>query len=166
MAYGVAVARGRMMLPGWAPNLHPLVIHFPIVFLLTALAADGMHVLSWGPDWFRPMATSLYAVGGAGAALAYWTGTRAAATVFVPGMAHPLIEDHRVWALGTTIFVAGLALAHVATRLTGRDGPRHVRLALVLAGLLGAILVQQTAERGARLVFEQGVGVVTAPPTR
>ena len=43
---------------------------------------------------------------------------------------------------------------------------RHVRIGLALAGFVVLLLVQQTAERGARLVYEQGVGVIGAPGSR
>jgi len=40
---------------------------------------------------------------------------------------------------------------------------RGVRVLLVALGIGVAIMIQQTAERGARLVYEQGVGVIPGP---
>lgn len=154
------------MLPDWAPNLHPVVIHFPIVLVLAAVAADWMDLLLRRTQWLGPMAASLYVAGAAGAGVAYWTGTRAAATVYVPGMANPMIENHEEWALATLIFVGLLALARLLTSLRGATASGRLRWTLALAGLLAAVLIQQTGERGARLVYEQGVGVVAPPRTR
>jgi uncharacterized membrane protein len=37
---------------------------------------------------------------------------------------------------------------------------RRYHVVFVVFGIVGAVLVQQTAERGARLVYEHGVGVI------
>ena len=39
------------LIPSWAPNLHPLVIHFPLVLLITAAAIDLMDTLFERPAW-------------------------------------------------------------------------------------------------------------------
>ena len=83
------------LVPGWAPNLHPLIIHFPIALLFAAAMVDLVDALFERPAWLGVGATSLYLVGAAAAVVAYLTGRQAAATVFVPGMAHPIVEDHR-----------------------------------------------------------------------
>ena len=154
------------MIPSWAPNVHPMMVHFPIALLITAVAADLVDVVFRRPNWLAPMATFLYVAGAVSAGVAYWTGFRAAAAVFVPGMAHPMIDDHRMWALATVAAAGILALSRVTIYLTGHNRIKGVRLGLAVAGLAVLVLVQQTAERGARLVYEQGVGVVPAPGER
>ena len=75
-------------------------------------------------------------------------------------MAHGLVDDHESWALATMIclvVVAALRLGIRFTRCANTPGTRMLFLALGLAVL---VVVQQTAERGARLVYEQGVGVI------
>ena len=149
------------MIPTWAPNIHPMLVHFPIVLLVAAVVTDLLALMLEKQTWLRPMAASLYVVGALTAGAAYATGLRAAAEVFVPGMAHPIVADHRTWALATTTGAGAMAAARLALYRTSRK--RHVRFGLVLAGLVLVLLVQQTAERGARLVYEQGVGVIAAP---
>jgi len=148
------------MLPSWAPNAHPLVIHFPIVLVIAAVAADVVDLALDRPVWLRTAATTLYVAGALSAIAAYWTGAQAAATVLIPGMAPPLIEDHRVWALSTVAFLLVLSMGRLGATVLGLTRARGLRAGLAAAGLVAALLVQQTAERGARLVYEQGVGVI------
>ena len=91
------------------------------------------------------------------------SGRRAAATVFVPGMAHPIVEDHRAWAWLTMWYVGIVAAARLSALLAGFPRARAHRVLLLTAALIGVLFLQQTAERGARLVYEYGVGVIAAP---
>lgn len=154
------------LVPNWAPNLHPLVIHFPIVLLITAAAIDLVDVVFERPAWLGTAAASLYVVGAAATVAAYVTGTQAGSTVFIPGMAHPAVEDHRSWALVTAWYFAVSVVIRVAARRAGFPRTRPHRLLLLTIGLIGVLFLQQTAERGARLVYEHGVGVIAAPGSR
>ena len=149
------------MIPTWAPNIHPMLVHFPIVLLVAAVGTDLLALFLKRQTWLRPMATSLYVTGAVAAGVAYATGLQAAAEVFVPGMAHPIVAEHRTWALAATVGAGAMAATRLALQRTSRK--THVHIGLVLAGLVLLLLVQQTAERGARLVYEQGVGVIAAP---
>jgi len=154
------------LLPSWAPGLHPLVIHFPIVLLITAAAVDVVDALFERPAWLNAAATSLYVAGAAASVTAYLTGVQAASTVFVPGMAHPVVADHRHWALVTASYFAATTVIRLALWHAGFPRVRSHRVWLATAGLIGVLLLQQTAERGARLVYEHGVGVIAAPGSR
>jgi uncharacterized membrane protein len=140
-----------------------LVIHFPIGLLVAAVAIDVVDALFKRPAWLGAAATSLYVVGAATTILAYFTGVQAGSTVFVPGMAHPLIDDHGRWAVVTVWFFAAVAVLRVAVWRVGVPRRRLYRALLLITGLTGILLLQQTAERGARLVYEHGVGVIAAP---
>jgi len=110
--------------------------------------------------------TTLYVTGALSLIVAYLTGLQAASTVLVPGMAYPVITAHRQWALVTMthcIVVATLRLL-VLRGANGRG--RRRRIALLGIGLVSVVLIQQTAERGARLVYEYGTGIVGAPAPR
>jgi uncharacterized membrane protein len=154
------------LVPGWAPNLHPLIIHFPIALLIAAAMVDLVDALFERPAWLGSGAASLYVAGAAAAVVAYVTGRQAAATVFVPGMAHPIVEDHRAWALLTVWYVGIVAAARLSALLAGFPRARAHRVLLLTAALIGVLFLQQTAERGARLVYEHGVGVIAAPGSR
>ena len=154
------------LVPSWAPNLHPLVVHFPIVLLITAVAIDLVDTVFERPAWLGAAATSLYVAGAAATVAAYYTGAQAGSTVFIPGMAHPVVNDHRTWALVTAWYFCIGAVLRLATRRAGLSRARAHRGLLLIAGLLGVFFLQQTADRGARLVYEYGVGVVAAPEPR
>ena len=59
------------LVPNWAPDLHPLVIHFPIVLPITAVALDLVDAVFERPAWLGAAATNLSAAGAAAAADAY-----------------------------------------------------------------------------------------------
>lgn len=153
------------LVPSWAPNVHPMIIHFPIVLAFLALLIDAVQAARprSGLGGFGSLA---FVLGAVAAGVAYLTGHEAAETVLVPGMAHGLVNDHLRWALGTTSCFVVLAAFRVAGHVLRLDKRRGWALACVASSLLVAILVEQTAERGARLVFEQGIGVEAGPADR
>ena len=142
-----------------------MLVHFPIALLFTSVLLD---LLAYSlPGRARVMVRDVGAVlgvMGAFAALAtYLTGRAAAQTVFVPGMAHPLVQAHWQWAFWTLWYFAGLAVVRVTLLVTGRAiGPRATA-ALAVTGLIGLGLLFETADRGAELVYRQGVGVAVNP---
>ena len=78
--------------PGWAPNIHPLLVHFPIGLLCAAAAVDVVGWLFRRNRLLRQAATVLYVLGTGGAIAAYVTGRAASQTIWLPGMAqavHP-----------------------------------------------------------------------------
>jgi uncharacterized membrane protein len=148
------------LIPSWAPNLHPLVIHFPIVLVMTAAVVDLVDVAFERSPWLKAATTTLYVTGALSLIVAYLTGLQAAATVLIPGMAHPVLAEHRQWALVTMGYcIAIAALRLLVLRGDGGDNRRR-RLALLAIGLVSVVLIQQTAERGARLVYEYGTGII------
>jgi len=151
------------LIPSWAPNVHPMIVHFPIVLVILAVAADLVHLVRPRMKGLGAAATSLYLLGALSAVAAYLSGRQAAGAVFTPGMAHGLVGDHGSWAFATTVCLILVAVLRLGGRLTRLGDTRAARLLFVALGLAIAVLVQQTAERGARLVYEHGVGVIPGP---
>jgi uncharacterized membrane protein len=149
------------LVPDWAPNIHPLLVHFPIALLITAV---GLDVAGWVRRRNRPLrqaATLLYVLGTGAAVAAYFTGRAASQAIWLPGMAHAVVKEHWDWAFRTVWFfaiVTGLRL--VLLRPTRRDPGHVIVAALALAGLLGIGLLLETGDRGGRLVYRHGVGTV------
>jgi uncharacterized membrane protein len=155
----------RLLLPPWAPNLHPLLVHFPIALLFTGAGIDALALLLpvRARAFLREVSTALYVLGAVAALAAYLTGRAASQTVLVPGMAQPLVTAHWNWALWTVSYFGGLAAVRLALLTRSRLGGGTVA-ALAVASLVGLGLLYGTAERGARLVYEHGVGVGVLPP--
>ena len=139
------------LVPSWAPNLHPLIIHFPIALIIAAAFADLVDALFGRPKWLTSAATALFAFGAAGAVVACLSGQQALETVLMPGMAHPIVEAHRTWAFATTFYFCVLTVIRVGNRISHASAA-SLSLVLLLASLVGVAGLQQTAERGGRLV--------------
>ena len=168
-------------LPEWAPNAHPLLVHFPIALLTTGVFFDLLgFALSQQMVW-RHSGTALYVIGTALMGATYITGREAAATVFTPGLAHGLVNEHWTWATFTlgyfTILTLGRLATHGATIMRSRSTtashttldtitnvfswrPAIIQILFFVAGIGGLWLVMETADRGGQLVYEYGVGVI------
>lgn len=146
------------MTPDWAPNIHPMIVHFPIALLVAGLVVDLLSLILSRRPAVREAATWLYCAGAATAIGAYLTGENAADSMLLPAEVAPLVDIHDDWAFRTTTFFALLAVARVAL-------PYFVTLkapvwwgAFVLA-LAGLGMLFETAEHGGQLVFQHGLGV-------
>jgi len=150
------------LLPDWAPNVHPLIIHFPIVLLLIAVVADLSALLFKKADWLRKSAVSLYVLSALGAIVTYFTGKQAADIVTFPPPSYPVISKHADLALYTTLFFSIYALIRLFLFWKKWDTKRWTTGLLFLIAAGGYILVQQTAEQGGMLVYKYGVGTAAA----
>ena len=146
------------LVPSWAPNLHPLIVHFPIALLVAAVAVDLAAVLEPRRQPVRNVATWLYVAGAIAAVAAYFTGHLAARTGAWPPDAATLVDAHRNWAFGATWLFAFFASLRLAMSYILRTGPA-LRLGAFAVALIGLGALVQTALEGTRLVFEQGLGV-------
>ena len=153
-------------LPAWAPNLHPLLVHFPIAWWIAAVIGDLVALAFPRAKWADTAATFLYPAGAAAAVVTYLTGRRAAASVLVPGMAYPLVQQHWNWALATTISFAAIAVVRMWVKRQQPNPRGSLRVALVVVACAALLSLVQTGERGARLVFERGVGVAIPSGSR
>ena len=149
-----------ILVPDWAPNIHPLLVHFPIALLCAAVAVD---VAGWAFRRNRPLrqvATLLYVVGTGGAIAAYVTGRAASQTVWLPGMAQAVLRQHWDWAWRTVWFFLIVTVGRlVLLRPTKREPAVALVVALALVGLVGIGLLLATGDRGGRLVYQHGVGI-------
>ena len=146
------------LVPAWAPNLHPLVVHFPIALLLAAGAVDLADLLARGRAQLRDTATWLYIAGAGTAVVAYFTGIEAAKMAPLSPEGAALAAAHADWAFRTTWLFAFFASVRLATSYALRPGPLLLGGALVVA-LVGLAALVETVRHGSRLVSEHGVGV-------
>ena len=138
------------------PNLHPIIVHFPIVLLPLALAID---VIGW-----------LFGSAGLWAAgrRMLWLGTLSAIAAAVSGLTgaddvHPYVSDaaeqlmdiHMDLQLGTV----GAALGLSVWRLIAVPFPGRGRLAYFLLNAAMVLNLLVAADYGAQMVFLHGVAV-------
>jgi len=146
-------------IPDWAPNIHPLVVHFPIALLYAAIAVDLVGCACWCNKPLRQAATLLYGLGAVGAIAAYLTGHAASQTVWLPGMAEPVLKEHWDWAWRTVWFFPIVTVVRLVLLRPGRREPAvALVVALALVGLVGIALLLETGDRGGRLVYQYRVG--------
>ena len=144
-----------------------MFVHFPIALLFTSVLLDLIAYSLPGRArvLLRNMGSVLGVIGAFAALATYLTGRAAAQTVLIPGMAHALVNAHWEWAFWTLWYFAGLAVVRVVMLLTGRASSPRASAALAITGLIGLGLLFETADRGAELVYGQGVGVGVIPNT-
>src|SRR5471030_1806860 len=141
------------IVPDWAPNAHPLVVHFPIALLSAAAIVDLVAWVRRRNVSLRNGATLLYVLGTVGAIAAYLTGRAASQTIWLPGMAQAVIGEHWSWAFRTVWFFGILTVARlVFLRPFGRVHGHALVAAFALVGLVGLFLLIETGDRGGRLV--------------
>ena len=154
-----------MALASWAPNPHALIVHLPIGLLVTAVVADLVAIARRDPSTVVRLSTGLYIAGTVTLAAAFLTGRSAATEVFAPGMAQAIVSSHWDWALWCVWYFGLLTASRVGLGLAAEPPRRASTMALAAAGLAGLALLTNTAELGARLVYQYGVGVA-APVAR
>ena len=79
--------------------------------------------------------------------------------VQTPGMAYPIILEHWNWALVTVIGFWAVTAVRLAVNLKHPQPPRWARIALAAIALVALVSLFETGDRGARLVYQYGVGV-------
>jgi len=135
-------------------SLHPLVVHFPIALLLTAVALDTLALVLRRPSLHRVALWNL-CLGTAGAAVAVLTGLQAEEVAKHSFEIWQIMQLHK--RLGITTLILGVMVA--GFRLGNRDllTPR-ARALTVAAMLLMASTLSVGAYLGGRMVYEFGVG--------
>jgi uncharacterized membrane protein len=155
------------LIPEWAPNIHPMIVHFPIALILTAIGADLLSLAIRRWDWLRPATVALYLVGGASAVFTYFTGTWAADSVSVAAEAQSVLTEHSNLGWWTMWFFGVYALVRLGAHLWPRTrGRTWVQAALLVVALGGSYLLYQTGDHGAMMVYRYGVGVQRSEPKR
>lgn len=149
------------ILPEWAPNLHPIVIHFPIALLAVAVLLDLIRLAKREHASLNLTVQILYGLGTLGLIFAFLSGRQATETVEVAGQAFTVLASHENWALATMIFFIVFFGLRFAAYWYQLNTNKSISVASVVLGLIGMGLVTITADRGGELVFGHGVGVAT-----
>ncbi len=155
-------------LSGWTslPNLHPLLVHFPVALLPAALLLDAIGLARRRDDGMDGAAALLYVLAALGTGAAYLAGESAAdGLVDVPARAELALSAHSdaallalravLVAVALRVSLAVLGRTRTASAALLRTG-RGICLLLVLAA---TGLVWRAADRGGALVYRHGLAV-------
>lgn len=149
------------------PVLHPVLVHFPIAFLLLA-ALTALAWLGRGTRFWRDVTLILLAAGFIGGIGAYVTGDAAEERAEAKPQVRQLSAQHESAAL-LTLMASGLALFVLAAyqgasrrllRGSDKDLPM-VRVVVAVLAVASAVLVARTGHLGGLMVW--GVPASNAP---
>jgi uncharacterized membrane protein len=134
--------------------IHPMVVPFPIAFLMSALASDVAFLITMDEFWAR---VSLWLLGG-GAATGLGAGIIGAAeTLIIPSIR----RRAAAWS-HSVVAVMLLAVAFFNWFIRLSDAASAVYPLGILLSALGMLLVSVAGWLGGKLVFEERVGVQEA----
>lgn len=158
------------LLPDWVPNLHPLIVHFPIALLVVAIAVDVFAlalrrwVLRWVPP-IRVVAALLYLATGVSAVVTYYSGLWGLEAVRVPPGAGETLNEHMTYAWYTMVYTGVYGAVRLGASLV-KDVRRSLLAHVVLLGVgVGGMLpLWKAGENGGKMVYRHGVGVEDARP--
>ena len=153
----------NVLFPGLAalPNLHPVLVHFPIAFFVGALLMEAMAIFRherfhWVATWMCYLAT-LTAVATLFSGFAAEHSIAVADPMGHHGPTHHFIHIHRsfmIVAVTVALFFTTY-LFMVNLRQTWHKQRWGIFMGLVIV----CALISLGADRGSRLVFEFGIGV-------
>ena len=138
-------------------DVHPLVIHFPIVLIPLSALCDMYGLWRAEQSWHR-VAYSLLIGGVLASALAVLTGNAAAASHWGRAGVDPILSTHENWATATLLGGLALVLGRLPLHLRQAAHGRRL-LPWTLGALLASAFVGAAAYYGGILVYEHGVGV-------
>jgi uncharacterized membrane protein len=148
------------LMPGIAalPNVHPLLVHFPIALLTSFFLLDLLGSLMKRQEIRRTASWFLYL----GAALSLFTvaaGLIAAGSVPHGDDVHEIMEHHEHLAITVLSLASALSVWRWIGKgvIEGAANRLHLLLAAILTGLLAF-----TADLGGLMVYKFGVGVAAA----
>lgn len=148
------------LVPDWAPNIHPMIVHFPIVLLILAVLFDAAGLILKKFTWLEKSALLLYLLGTIAAGVAFLTGRAASDGLDIPLIVMRAVNEHADWAEITLWFF----IIYTIVRLSFAFGFKLIPFAkiivipVVLIGLVGIYFLYQTGDHGAKLVFGHGLG--------
>ena len=136
------------------PNLHPLVVHFPIVLILLAALTQFMVLFFQKNNQLKWLSFLLMAFAAIGAFTAYQTGVHISGDA--DEKAIEIFETHKLLAtitLWTSIFA--MVIRFISLKWFSK---KWIEMVLLIVFLSAAVLVSITAHHGAQMVYVYGVG--------
>lgn len=141
------------------PNVHPLLVHFPIALLVVALLLD-LVVIVGRKDKLACCSGLVLCLAALGAVAALVSGFMAEGTITSLSdaqVAHKTVQQHEQAAIATVILAAILAGWRLARRLELPPGWQKLVYLVVLVAAV--TMVGLTGRLGGTLVYGHGLGV-------
>lgn len=146
-----------VLMPGFSAmaNVHPLIVHFPIAFIIAFFIVDLIGSIFDSDDW-RKVASGMLYLGTISAGLAVYFGFMAAASVDHGNNVHLIIIKHRFFGIS----VLGLSVFLSLWRLMSGGAIRGVMniIFLLFAAILNVLIILG-ADLGGLMVYQHGVAV-------
>ncbi|KAF3977224.1 MAG: DUF2231 domain-containing protein [Methylococcales symbiont of Iophon sp. n. MRB-2018] len=146
-----------ILLPGISgiENIHPLIVHFPIAFLLTYFVIDLLASLLKKPAWHQ-FSTGLLYLGTIAAGAAVAAGLAAKGSVQHGGNVHAIMEKHEIIGISILSLAVFLSLWRILSH--GMIEGISKILNLSCSALL-VLLIILGADLGSLMVYKHGVAV-------
>ncbi len=148
-----------MNLPEYIPNIHPLLVHFPIALFLVTVVFHAWKLLFTQDDKYNSHVLTGYLITSISLVATYFSGRNAADNVTVPDDALSALSNHADKALFLLVYCLLLTGLILFTQYRHLSRIKLVDIALVILGVIGLGLLTVTADAGGRLVYGYGVGV-------
>ncbi|MFY0685189.1 MAG: hypothetical protein JXR20_11590 [Balneola sp.] len=146
------------LLPEWAPNIHPLLVHIPIGVIILAALMNFISLFIPEEWWDEKKNTIVYIIGSVSAIGVYYSGKSAADSVFLPTEAQTVLNNHADWALWLVWFFIIYAIVRIGLHYFKLFDKEIIKYITFLAVLPGLFLLYETGEHGAEMVFGYGAG--------
>lgn len=147
-------------------EIHPVIVHFPIVFFLSLVAFDTVTAVRGAPLAGRTstgnISTGLALLAGLSAVVAFAFGDLAYDIARSAGYNETQLEIHEELGTWTAILLATWAVVRAYIWWRGAALVNRVRLAVLGIEFGGAALIITTAYFGGYLVYDLGVNVARA----
>jgi uncharacterized membrane protein len=145
------------LLPGISalPNIHPLIVHFPIAFFIAFFIADTLGSLFSKLTW-RQFATNVLYLGTVSALLTVAAGMQAAYSVPHDDITHAIMERHEGFGISIAVISILLSLRRYFAAEDFLNQPTYGHFAL---SALLILLLTLGADLGGYMVYQHGVAV-------
>jgi len=152
-----------VIMPGFNSlvNVHPLVVHFPIAFLVAFFLVDLIGSIIRNENW-RQLAGGLLYLGTIAAGAAVFAGFLAAATVEHGDNVHLILERHKNFGISVLSLSVVLSIWRL---LSGGVIKGAANIIFLLFAAVLNILIMLGADLGGLMVYKHGVAVEAVEET-
>lgn len=143
----------------WIPNIHPMLVHFPIALLFIAIIIEltGLILKKYQQTAF--LADILIWIGTVFGLMTIFSGLWAANTGIIPDAAKAAVAAHGFTAKITITFFTLYSILRIF-RYSNRKKLKPTFIIIIfLLGSIGLLGIYKTGERGAILVYKYGIGI-------